>query len=324
MALRAWGTTVLLVVTEPGARNRAEEILLAELAAVDAACSRFRADSEISRLHRNPGSAVAVGPVLAQALTVALRAGELTNGLVDPTVGRAVCALGYDRDLAAIAPDTAEPAGPARPAPGWWRVNWDPQRREVVLPRGIALDLGATAKALAVDRVAGRVVDELGCGVLVSIGGDVRAAGEAPAGGWLVGVGDDHERALTDPDETVEITGGGLATSGTARRAWRRAGRLVHHIVDPRTGDVPDGRWRTVTVAAASCVDANTASTAAVVMGDHAPAWLEACRLPARLVADDGTVTDAASAGRSTSAVTDAASAGRSTSAVTTTAGWGG
>ena len=294
VALRLWGTTVLLVVTEPGARAGAEEILLAETAAVEAACSRFRDDSEISRLHERAGSPVGVGPVLAEALTVALRAGELTNGLVDPTVGRAVCALGYDRDLAAIAPDTEEPASAARPAPGWWRVNWDPQRREVLLPRGITLDLGATAKALAVDRVACRVVDELGCGVLVSIGGDVRAAGEPPAGGWLVGIGDDHERALTDPDETVEITSGGLATSGTTRRTWRRAGRVVHHIVDPRTGDVPDGRWRTVTVAAASCVDANTASTAAVVMGDHAPVWLEACRLPARLVAEDGTTTTTA------------------------------
>lgn len=124
----------------------------------------------------------------------------------------------------------------------------------------------------------------------MSIGGDVRGAGPAPGDGWRVGVGDDHERALTDPDLTVTIADGGLATSGTTRRRWRRGGREVHHIVDPRTGDVPDSPWRTVTVAAGSCVDANTGSTAAVVMGDHAPAWLEQCRLPARLVAGDGRV----------------------------------
>jgi thiamine biosynthesis lipoprotein len=126
--------------------------------------------------------------------------------------------------------------------------------------------------------------------VLVSLGGDVRVAGPTPDDGWRIAVGDDHERALADPDLVVSIAGGGLATSSTARRTWRRAGRTVHHIVDPRTGDVPVSRWRTVSVAAATCVDANTASTAAVVLGDAAPGWLADRRLPARLVDLDGAV----------------------------------
>jgi thiamine biosynthesis lipoprotein len=126
--------------------------------------------------------------------------------------------------------------------------------------------------------------------VLVSLGGDVRVAGPAPEDGWRIAVGDDHERALVDPELVVSITAGGLATSSTTRRAWRRAGRTVHHIVDPRTGDVPASRWRTVSVAAATCVDANTASTAAVVLGDAAPGWLADRRLPARLVDLDGAV----------------------------------
>ena len=130
--------------------------------------------------------------------------------------------------------------------------------------------------------------------MLVSVGGDVRAAGPAPDGGWRLGIGDDHEQALAEPDLTVTITGGGLATSGTTRRTWRRAGRTVHHIVDPHTGDVPAALWRTVTVAAATCVDANIATTASIVMGDAAPAWLTERRLPARLVTGAGEITNTA------------------------------
>jgi FAD:protein FMN transferase len=288
----ALGTTALLAVTEPDALEEAERVLRAELAAIDATCSRFRPDSEISRLHENAGAATPVGPLLAEALSVALRAAEQTDGAVDPTVGHAVRALGYDRDFSELDPDGADPLPAPEAAPGWWRVGWD--GATVVLPRGVALDLGATAKALSADRIATRAAATTGVGVLVSLGGDVRVAGAAPDEGWRIAVGDDHERALVDPDLVISITAGGLATSSTTRRAWRRGGRTVHHIVDPRTGDIPVARWRTVSVAAATCVDANTASTAAVVMGDAAPGWLADRRLPARLVDLDGAVTTTA------------------------------
>ena len=286
IVVTALGTTALLAVAQPDALDAAERVLRAELAAIDVACSRFRPDSEISRLP--VGTAAPVGPLLAEALGVALRAAEQTDGLVDPTVGHAVAALGYDRDFASIDPDGADPLPAPQAAPGWWRVGWD--GATVVLPRGVALDLGATAKALSADRIATRAAAVTDAGVLVSLGGDVRVAGPAPADGWRIAVGDDHERALVDPELVVSITAGGLATSSTTRRAWRRAGRTVHHIVDPRTGDVPASRWRTVSVAAATCVDANTASTAAVVLGDAAPGWLADRRLPARLVDLDGAV----------------------------------
>ncbi len=291
VGLNALGTTAVLVVTDPAGLPAAEGVLREELAAIDQACSRFRPDSEVSHLHDLAGTAMIVSPLLGEAITVALRAAALTDGLVDPTVGQAVRDLGYDRDFAAVAPNQPEPSAPAQPAPGWWRVTWDPERREVLLPRGVVLDLGATAKALAVDRIAARAADVAGCGVLVSVGGDVRAAGPAREGGWRLRVGDDHERALTEPDLTVTITSGGLATSSTTRRRWLRGGRPVHHIVDPHTGDVPDSRWRTVTVAAASCVDANIASTASIVMGERAVAWLSERGLPSRLVTDSGQIT---------------------------------
>jgi thiamine biosynthesis lipoprotein len=299
LSLSAWGSTATLTVTDPAGLPGAARMLRAGLAEFDAACSRFRPDSEISRLHARGGEPVRVGPVLAEALSTALRAAELTDGLVDPTVGRAMRAIGYDRDFAEIAPDAPQPLPRARPAPGWWQLDWDPGRRLLRLPVGIELDLGATAKALAADRIAVAAAAATGCGVLVSLGGDVRAAGPAPTGGWVLGIGDDHLLALDEPHSTVTIAAGGLAGSGTVRRSWRRAGRPVHHIVDPRTGTSAAVHWRTATVAAASCVDANIASTAAIVLGDAAAGWLRRHRLPARLVTATGSVrTVAGWAGR--------------------------
>ncbi len=151
------------------------------------------------------------------------------------------------------------------------------------MPPGTELDLGATAKALAADRGAAAAHAAAGCGVLVSLGGDVAVAGDAPAGGWPVRIADDHAAPLDTPGPTVALAVGGLASSGTAVRRWRAGGTELHHVVDPRTGRPAVTPWRTVTVAAATCVDANVAGTASVVLGDAAPAWLEERRLPARL-----------------------------------------
>jgi thiamine biosynthesis lipoprotein len=281
----ALGTTAVLLVTEASALARAERLLRADLDALDLACSRFRADSEVRRLPA--GRPARVSPLLREALHAALRTAEATGGLVDPTVGGAVARLGYDRDFAEVPADGPEaPAG--TPAPGWWRVRLAGDR--VVVPRGVSLDLGASAKAFAADRAAGRIAEACGCGVLVSLGGDLAVAGRSPDGGWLVSVGDDHRR--DDPgDQVVAVSSGGLATSTVACRAWRRGGRTLHHIVDPRTGEVPEPVWRTVSVAGASCLAANAASTAAIVLGAGATRWLLARRLPARLVGVDGRVS---------------------------------
>lgn len=281
----ALGTTAVLLVTEASALPEAEGLLRADLDALDLACSRFRADSEVRRLPA--GRPVRISPLLREALHAALGTAEATGGLVDPTVGEAVARLGYDRDFAEVPGDGPDvPAG--TPAPGWWRVRLAGDR--VVVPRGVSLDLGASAKAFAADRAAGRIAAACGCGVLVSLGGDLAVAGPAPEGGWLVSIGDDHRRG--DPgDPVVAISSGGLATSTVACRTWRRGGRTMHHIVDPRTGEVPDAVWRTVSVAAASCLAANAASTAAIVLGAGAPHWLRARHLPARLVDVHGRVS---------------------------------
>lgn len=158
---------------------------------------------------------------------------------------------------------------------------------------GAQLDLGATAKAWAADQCAGQIAGQLQCGVLVSLGGDV-AVGEAPAGGWQIRVTDDHASPQSAPGQTVSIASGGLATSSTAVRRWSAGGRQVHHIVDPATGTPAATCWRTVSVAAGTCADANTASTAAIIRGPDAPGWLSGLELPARLVAEDGAVVTTA------------------------------
>ena len=272
------------------ALERAVEVLEDELAAIDAACSRFRADSEISLLHERAGRPVRVSRLLARALAVSLDAARATDGLVDPTVGAAVRGLGYDSDFASVAADSdQEPPEPVA-APGWWRVALDEQERFALLPKGIDLDLGATAKALAADLAAVQISTDTGCGVLVNLGGDLRVSGPAPAGGWLLRVCEDHAAAPEQAGPMVSVESGAVATSSTTVRSWRRAGRQLHHVVDPRTGDVAAAVWRTVTVAAATCVEANTATTAALVLGHDAPGWLEGLGLPSRLVATDGAV----------------------------------
>ncbi len=296
MATACWtslGFLIHLTVTESRALDRARSLLEADLAALDAACSRFRPDSELAGLDRAAGKPVTVSPLLAEAVAVALRAAELTGGDVDPTVGEAIAAAGYDRDFTLVPPD-----GPAvnlvvRAVPGWRQVRLDPGARTLTMPPGVRLDLGATAKAWTADRSAARIAATLGTGVLVGLGGDITVAGPAPDGGWRIRVQDVTCHPDEDPDgpaTVVAITSGGLATSSTTARRWRRGGSVLHHILDPRTGLPPAAVWRTVSVTAATCADANAASTAAIIRGASAPGWLAGLRLPARLVADSGRV----------------------------------
>jgi thiamine biosynthesis lipoprotein len=288
-----FGTTAVLLVTSPGAVARARSIADRVLADVDLACSRFRPDSELSRLNAAGGEPLAISAIFADLLAAALRAAKLTGGDVDPTCGRALAGLGYDRDFADVrAAGDAPPrlTGSVGPVPGWRRVRLDHGGRRVRLDGGAQLDLGATAKAWAADKCAGRIASSVGCGVLVSLGGDVAVSGGPPPDGWPVRVTDDHAAPASAAGQTVTISAGGLATSSTTVRAWTVGGRPVHHIIDPATGEPARSCWRTVSVAAGTCTDANTASTAAIIRSAAAPDWLHDIGLPARLVRHDGTV----------------------------------
>jgi thiamine biosynthesis lipoprotein len=284
----------LLIDGRPDALGTAVRILQHELAAIDLACSRFRDDSELMAVNAAAGREVPVSALFAEAVRTALTAADQTGGDVDPTLGRALVAAGYDADFEALPADGPE-AVPAPPPPdAWRRVELDEAAGTVTIPAGTALDLGATAKALVVDRAATAISAATGAGVLVNVGGDIAAAGAVPPAGWPVRLTDDtaREHVGTPGREgpVIRLHGGGLATSSTAVRRWRRAGRDHHHVLDPRTGRPAEPVWRTVTVTAASCVDANTASTAAIVRGRGAPEWLAALGLPSRLVDAAGAV----------------------------------
>ena len=280
-----WSTVAVLVVTDPSTLREATRRVQAYLAEVDRAASRFRSDSEIQSLVPDEYGEAVVSDLLADLLHEALLAARRTNGCVDPTVGTAMRRIGYDRDIELVMRDGAPVAAVVRPVPGWRRVTLNGTRLRI--PRGVELDLGATAKAVAADRCAALVAGSLGTGVLVSLGGDIATAGPTPEGGWQILVQDQQE----DPPATVTLgPGDAIATSSSVSRAWTRGTRRMHHVVDPATGQPARTPWRSVTVAARSCAEANTASTASLVMGEPAVDWLTSLGLPARLLRHGGEV----------------------------------
>jgi FAD:protein FMN transferase len=169
----------------------------------------------------------------------------------------------------------------------------DETRTIVSVPAELRLDFGAIGKAYAADRAAALAVAEAGCGVLVALAADIAVAGPVPVGGWPVRVSDDQllgpNNELPPGQDITLRSPGGLATSSLTVRTRRTAdGRTATHVVDPRSGMPVRGLWRTVSVSAGTCVDANSASTAALVHGLGAGGWLATQGLPSRLVHADG------------------------------------
>lgn len=291
---RALGTNAHLLVLDgdlPAARATVDRLL----DGVDRTYSRFRDDSELSRLQAEAGHWTTVSPLLWQAITTAIAVARDTDGAVDPTVGRAMRVIGYDRDFSMIGTGTAVPTTfevRLAPVPGWRAIGLHADERRVRIPPGVELDLGSSGKALAVDlAVRAAAAAAPNGGALVSLGGDLATAGRAPDGGWRILADEDSETPPDAAGEVVAIRAGALATSGVTVRRWHGAdGVERHHLLDPTTGAPVDGPWRTVTVVADTCVAANAASTAAIVKGDDALDWLTRQGRPARLVATDGFV----------------------------------
>jgi thiamine biosynthesis lipoprotein ApbE len=296
VAAASWpaiGTTVRLVVTDPARLMPGRELLASYLAALDLACSRFRADSELARAESRAGTPVPVSEVLADAVAVALDAAAATDGDLDPTVATRLAALGYDRDFELVARDGPPVRLTVRIRPSWQDIRLDRGSRRLTVPPGVRLDLGATAKARAADRAAARLATRLGCGVLVGLGGDIAVGGAPPEGGWQVRVQDitgNPDGPPAGPSQLIAMTSGGMSSSGIAARCWRRGDVMLHHILDPRTGLPAPPVWRTVSAVAGTAVAANIASTAAIIRGVGAPGWLASRGIPARLVAVDGSV----------------------------------
>lgn len=282
----ALGTTIVVATRphEPEASALAQQVV----ADVDRECSRFRSDSDLSRINANPGRWVAAGPVLVAALRIALEAADATDGLVSPCLGRSLRSVGYDADLAAVR-DRSDATAVSHLVPridAWRDVEVD-QDGAVRIPGDIELDLGATGKAFCADLVALTIQDRFGVDVAVSAGGDVRIVNET-GDPWPIEISEGPE---SPADSTVAMVDGGIATSSTTGRRWTRDGIVYHHLLDPRTGLPSSGPWRTVTASGPTCAAANVAATASIVLGERAVEWLEDRGVWARLVDQDGGVT---------------------------------
>ena len=271
-SFRAMGTQMELFVdadSRPELLERGER----ELHRLEALLSRFRPDSELSRLNRE--RVLHVGPELAELVALALAAREATGGRFDPTVHDALVAAGYDRSFELVAAGAGAPPAVSTPRCGG-RVEVDGTL--VALEEGFSLDLGGIAKGWAADRVLA-LLSTAGP-ALVDAGGDVVGAGRP----WPVGV---ETPAGTI---TLELRDGALATTGRDRRVWRRDGGEAHHVIDPATGEPAEGDLLTVTAAAPTGAQAEVRATSLFLSGSAASAAAEADEdgLAAVLVTRDG------------------------------------
>ncbi len=225
--------------------------------------SRFIGSSELNRVNAAPRGLTSVSEAFASMLCLALGAARATGGLVTPAVGAALLAAGYDRDFDALPAHEVAVVPASVPGIGSIRL------RGTFLLRSepVILDLNGVVK--------GKTVDD----ALLLLGG-----------GWVSAGGD---IATTVPvvvglpgGDTITLDRGGLATSSVAKRAWKGG----HHLIDPLTGAPSDTPWRDVTVAAQSCVVADVAAKAALLLGQAGPSWLDRRGLPGRFVARNGSV----------------------------------
>ncbi len=260
------GTTIELLVEADDAAG-ALDAGEAEFERLEQVMSRFRPDSELSRLNRD--GSIEASHDLAEVVGLALAARERTEGRFDPTVHDALVAAGYDRTFDELPPD-AEDRGAAAPCGG--RVTVDGRRIE--LEPGFRLDLGGIGKGFAAERVAELIGLAGPC--LVDAGGDIAVRGVPAAGTWNVAV---------DDRLTLGIAAGGLATSGRDRRRWRRAGAEQHHLIDPSTGRPATTDLLRVTAVGGDAVDAEVLAKVLFLAGSDAAL---AAGVPAVLVTEDG------------------------------------
>jgi thiamine biosynthesis lipoprotein len=259
----AWGTTAHLSVGDPAALHAAQRLATAVLARAERAADQRNPHAELHRLDGSAGRPVRVGRRLAAMVAASLDAARRFGGLVDPTVGNATVraaagerlrnGAGLPTDFSWAPVCGGSPDLGPRPAIGWQAVDLD--GRYVTVPAGVLLDLSAIGKAVTTRHCAELLADRLGVGVLVGLGGDLAAAGPAPAGGWQV-------------DRSLEplVDGDGVAT-------------VTRCVVDPRTGRVVPPAFARVTVRRdriqGGVTAAKTLALAAAVIGDGAALWLD-------------------------------------------------
>jgi len=293
--IEVMGTTAHVIAVD-GPDGLADEAVDG-LRDLEARWSRFRPDSEVSRMNGHAGT-----PVLVSASTLTLveraRAGcQLADGRFDPTLLPELCAAGYDRSFELVGSDATGRFGARAPAP---TSGSDRRRRDcdtitvdrtvgaVTLGEGVQFDPGGIGKGLAADLVVERLRSAGARGAMVNVGGDLRADGTPPEGRWIVAVTDP-----TSPDRviaTLALHAGAVASTWRTKRAWTAPdGTTRHHLIDPSTGRSASTGLAGVTVVAGKGWEAEVLAKAAFVAGPVAGAeLLEAQRVAGLLVADDG------------------------------------
>ena len=278
-AFRSMGTDVSLVTAAdvPASSFRtATEGVRATFAREDLRFSRFRVDSELSRLNARAGRSTRVTAEMTDVLRLAIDAADRTAGLFDPTVLLSLVAAGYDRDFDELLAGARGVLHPSQPCGRWLEVEVN--GRSVRLPEGVAVDLGGIAKGWTVDRAAERALATGLPWALVNAGGDLRIVGSPP----------EIEIAVEDPEAPgdlaarVRVDSGALATSSVTRRAWAPG---MHHLIDPRTALPAETGVLQATVWAETCAEAEVRAKWALLEGRPS---LD--RFPAVLVVDDGPI----------------------------------
>jgi thiamine biosynthesis lipoprotein len=251
--------------------------------------SRFRNDSELSRLNRSAGRDVPVSPVLWDVIDAAIEAARATRGIVRPTVLEAMVAAGYDRTWESIRSGPAAGVAEASPAPDWRRIERNPESHSVRLPEGVSLDLGGIGKGWAADRAARRL--RRLSPALVDAGGDIAVSGPMAGGEpWPIGVADPRREG--EIIGLLEIRCGGVATSGRDQKRWRQGDVWRHHLIDPRTGLPAETDVLTATAVARTAQEAEMAAKTVAILGQRdGLLWIEARpSMGALIVLDDGRV----------------------------------
>jgi len=268
LTFSAMNTQVLLF---SGSWDSAELLREAEqvFRGADQRFSRFRPSSELSRLNEMSGREVAVSAEMFHLLDLCLRFHRLSGGLFEPAVLPDLESAGYDRSFELMAAREAAACRTGHPRAGGSIAGlaMDHGERTVRAPAGVRLDLGGIGKGYAVDRAAQALTPA--ADFLIDAGGDIFASGDGPGGdGWVVAVAD----PLRDDEnlDVVRLRGQALATSTVTRRRWRRAGRWLHHLIDPRTGEPALSSALSVSVIARTAVEADVFAKVALLLGPEA------------------------------------------------------
>ncbi len=242
-----------------GADSELADSLVERLVGLELRWSRFIPDSELTRLNAGSGAPTVVSDETMMLIQRAIWAWQITGGLFDPTVLPAVLSAGYTRSFEELSNQRAARRTPSE-VPGCADIEIHPRINLVQLPAGVGIDPGGIGKGLAADLVAVEAVEAGATAALVSLGGDLRVAGDPPDEGWEIAV--DH---FQPREARINLRGGALATSSTLRRRWSTDAGEAHHVIDPRTGQPSSGAAVSCSVIAAEAWWAEALATALLV-----------------------------------------------------------